>query len=89
MRRNEIPEPICIKFCGITGIRDVIMFFQVFWWWSVKGLGAAGSHILPIPIDFDRRPCNTLVLLLVRDTYDFLVSFRIFIMFLFCTVSEI
>ena len=28
----------------------------------IRGLGAAGGQILPFPIDFDRRPYNTLAL---------------------------
>jgi len=32
------------------------------WWQSVKGFSCGGDQILPLPIDFDRRPYNTLAL---------------------------
>ena len=33
-----------------------------FWWRSVKGFSGGGGQILAFPIDFDRRPYNTLAL---------------------------
>ena len=61
MRRNETPKPIWIKFCVVVDIPDAVTYtnfgdhqLRVFW--------VAGGQISPSPIDFHRRPYNTLAL---------------------------
>ena len=61
MRRTETPKPIWIKFCTVVDIPDVVTYtnfgdhrLRVFW--------VAGGQISPSPIDFHRRPYNTLAL---------------------------
>jgi len=61
MRRTETPEPIWIKFCTVVDIADVVPYtnfgdhrLRVFW--------VAVGQISPSPIDFHRRPYNTLAL---------------------------
>ena len=61
MRRTETPKPIWIKFCMVVDIPDVVTYtnfgdhrLRVFW--------VAGGQISPSPIDFHRRPYNTLAL---------------------------
>ena len=55
MRRTETPKPISIKFYMVVDIPDVVTYT------ILEFLGGGGS-ISPIPIDFHRRPYNTLAL---------------------------
>ena len=57
MRRTETPEPIWIKFCTVVDISDVVTYTN-----RLRGLWVAGGQISPSPIDFHRRPYNTLAL---------------------------
>jgi len=64
MCRTETPKPIWIKFCTVVDITDIVIYtnfrdhrLRVF-----LGGGLAGGQISPFPIDFDRRPYNTLAL---------------------------
>ena len=61
MHRTETPKPFWIKFCKVVDITDIVTYtnfgdhrLRVFW--------VAGGHISPFPIDFHRRPYNTLTL---------------------------
>ena len=45
----------------VVGTPDVITHENFGDDW-IRDLGAAGGQILPFPIDFDRRPYNTLAL---------------------------
>jgi len=61
MRKTETPKPILIKFCVVVDISDIVTYtnfgdhrLMVFW--------VVGGHISPSPIDFHRRPYNTLAL---------------------------
>ena len=61
MSRTEAPKPIWIKFCVVVDIPNVVTYtnfgdhrLSVFW--------VAGGQISPSPIDFHRRPYNTLAL---------------------------
>jgi len=61
MRRTETPKPIWIKFCTFVDIADVVTYtnFGDHRW---RGFWVAGGQISPSPIDFNRRPYNTLAL---------------------------
>ena len=61
MRRNETPYPMWMNFCMTVDIHDVITLVN-FGDDQLRGLGVAGGQILAFPIDFDRRPYNTLAL---------------------------
>jgi len=50
-----------MKFCRMVDIHDMIKQVN-FGDDRLRGLGVAGGQILAYPIDFDRRPCNTLAL---------------------------
>ena len=76
MRRTETLKPIWIKFCTVLDIPDVVTYtnfgehrLRVFF------LGGGGGQISPSPIDFHRRPYNTLALPCERvmDKLQFLV----------------
>ena len=56
MRRTETPKPIWIKFCTVVDIPDVVTYTNFGDHW------VAGGQISPSPIDFHRRPYNTLAL---------------------------
>ena len=60
MRRTETPEPIWIKFCTVVDIADVT--YTNFGDHRLRGFWVAGGQISPSPIDFHRRPYNTLAL---------------------------
>ena len=61
MRRTETPEPIWIKFCVMVDIADVVTYTN-FGDHRLRGFWVAGGQISPSPIDFHRRPYNTLAL---------------------------
>jgi len=61
MRRTETPEPIWIKFCTTVDIADVVTYTN-FGYHRLRGFWVAGGQISPSPIDFHRRPYNTLAL---------------------------
>jgi len=65
MRRTETPKPIWIKFCMVVDISDVVKYTN-FGDHQLRGFWVAGGQISPSPIDFHRRPCNTLALLCER-----------------------
>ena len=60
MRRTETPEPIWIKFWTVVDIADVVTYTN-FGDHRLRGFWVAGGQISPSPIDFHRRPYNTLV----------------------------
>ena len=61
MRRTETPKPIWIKFCVVVDIADVVKYAN-FGDHRLRGFWVAGGQISPSPIDFHRRPYNTLAL---------------------------
>jgi len=61
MRRTETPKPIWIKFCMFVDIADVVTYTN-FGDHRLRGFWVAGGQIFPSPIDFHRRPYNTLAL---------------------------
>ena len=61
MRRTETPKPIWIKFCMVVDIPDVVKYAN-FGDHRLRGFWVAGGQISPSPIDFHRRPYNTLAL---------------------------
>ena len=61
MRRTETPKPIWIKFCTVVDIPDVVTYTN-FGDNRLRGFWVAGGQISPSPIDFHRRPYNTLAL---------------------------
>jgi len=61
MRRTETPEPIWIKFCMMVDIADIFTYTN-FGDHRLRGFWVAGGQISPSPIDFHRRPYNTLTL---------------------------
>ena len=65
MRRTETPKLIWIKFCVVVDIPDVVNYTN-FGDHRLRGFWVAGGQICPSPIDFHRRPYNTLALLCER-----------------------
>jgi len=61
MRRTETPKPIWIKFCMVVDVPDAVTNTN-FGDHRLRGFWMAGGHISPSPIDFHRRPYNTLAL---------------------------
>ena len=61
MRRTETPKPIRIKFCTVVDIADVVTYTN-FGDHRLRDFWVAGGQISPSPIDFHRRPYNTLAL---------------------------
>jgi len=61
MRRTETPKPIWIKFGMVVDIPDVVTY-TIFGDRRLRGFWVAGGQIFPFPIDFHRRPYNTLAL---------------------------
>jgi len=61
MRRIETPKPIWIKCCVVVDIPDVVTYTN-FGDHRLSGFWVAGGQISPSPIDFHRRPYNTLAL---------------------------
>jgi len=61
MRRTETPKPIWIKFCMVVDIPDVVKYAN-FGDHRLRGFWVAAGQISPSPIDFHRRPYNTLAL---------------------------
>ena len=61
MRRTETPKPIWIKFCTVVDIPDLVNYAN-FGDHRLRGFWVAGGQISPSPIDFHRRPYNTLAL---------------------------
>ena len=54
-------NPIWIKFCVVVDIPDVVKYTN-FGDHLLSGFWVAGGQISPSPIDFHRRPYNTLAL---------------------------
>ena len=71
MRSTETPQPIWIKFCDMVDIADVVTYIN-FGDHRLRGFWGAGSQISPSPIDFHRRPYNTLALPCERVILGFL-----------------
>ena len=61
MRRTETPKPIWTKFCVMVDIPDIVTYTN-FGDHRLRGFWVAGGQISPSPIDFHRRPYNTLAL---------------------------
>ena len=61
MRRTETPEPIWITFCMAVDIADIVTYTN-FGDHRLRGFWVAGGQNSPSPIDFRRRPYNTLAL---------------------------
>jgi len=61
MRRTETPKPIWIKFCVVVDIPDIVTYTN-FGDRRLRGFWVAVGQIFPSPIDFHRRPYNTLAL---------------------------
>ena len=61
MRRTETHKSIWIKFCVVVDIPDVVTYTN-FGDHRLRGFWVAGGQISPSPIDFRRRPYNTLAL---------------------------
>ena len=61
MRSTETPKPIWIKFCTVVDIADVVTYTH-FGDHRLRGFWVAGGQISLFPIDFHRRPYNTLAL---------------------------
>ena len=61
MRRTETPKPVWIKFCTVVDIPEVVAYTN-FGDHRLRGFWVAGGQISPSPIDFHRRPYNTLAL---------------------------
>jgi len=61
MRRTETPKLIWMKFCTLIVITDIVTYTN-FGDHRLRGFWVAGGQISPFPIDFDRRPYNTLAL---------------------------
>jgi len=57
MRRTETPKPIWKKFCVVVDITDTNFGDH-----RLRSFWGAGGQITPFPIDFHRRPYNTLAL---------------------------
>jgi len=61
MRRTDTPKPIWIKFCMVVDIPGIVTYTN-FGDHRLRGFWVAGGQISPFPIDFHRRPYNTLAL---------------------------
>jgi len=61
MRRTETPKLILMKFGMFVDIPDVVTYTN-FGDHRLRGFLVAGGQISPSPIDFHRRPYNTLAL---------------------------
>jgi len=61
MRRTETPKEIWITFCMVVDIADLVTY-TYFGDNRLRGFWVAGGQISPPPIDFHRRPYNTLAL---------------------------
>ena len=61
MRRIETPKPIWVKFCTVVDITDGIIYTN-FVDHRLRNFLGGGGQISPFPVDFDRRPYNTLAL---------------------------
>ena len=61
MRRTENPEAIWLKFGMLVDITDVVTYTN-FGDHRLRGFWVAAGQIFPTPIDFHRRPYNTLAL---------------------------
>ena len=74
MRRTETPEPIWTKFCMTVDTADLVTYTN-FADHRLRGFWVAGGQISQSPIDFHRRPYNTLALPCERviDKLQFLV----------------
>ena len=88
MRRTETPNPISIKFCVVVDVPDVVKYAN-FGDHRLRGFWLAGGQISPSPIDFHRRPYNTLALPCERvmDNLQFLVLVFAVLMSKLCNVS--
>jgi len=61
MRRTETSKLIWIKFCLFVDITDIVTYTN-FGDRRLRGFLVAWGQISPFPIDFDRRPYNSLAL---------------------------
>ena len=61
MRTTETPKPIWIKLCTMVDITYMVTHTN-FGDHRLRGFRVAGGQISPFPIDFHRRPYNTLAL---------------------------
>jgi len=61
MRRTETPKPIFTKFSAVVEIPDLVNYTN-FGHHRLRGFGWRGLKFPPSPIDFHRRPYNTLAL---------------------------
>jgi len=61
MCRTETPKSIWIKFCAVVDIPDAVSYTN-FGDHRLRGFWVSGGQISPSPIDFYRRPYNTLAL---------------------------
>jgi len=59
MRRTETPKPIWIKFCTVVDITDIVTYTNV-GDHRLRGFWTSVGQISSYPIDFHRRPYNTL-----------------------------
>jgi len=83
MRRTETPKPIWIKFCVVVDIPDIVTYTN-FGDHRLRGFWVAGGQISPSPVDFHRRPYNTLAQR-VMDKLQFIVLICCNIHTGFCT----
>jgi len=70
----------------VVDIRDVITCFK-FGDDRFRGLASAEGQILPFPIDFDGRPCNTLTLP-CECGYCRTLNFSVFACWTTCTSNQ-
>jgi len=61
MRRTKTPKPILIKFCTVVDIPNAVTYTN-FEDHRLRRFWMAQGQIFPSPIDFHRRPYNTLAL---------------------------
>jgi len=58
-RRTETPKPIWIKFCTVVDITDIVTYTNV-GDHRLRGFWTSVGQISSYPMDFRRRPYNTL-----------------------------
>jgi len=58
MRGNDTPSPICVKFCRMVGIPDIIICAN-FGDDRLRSLGVSVGQILPFPIGFRHHSYNS------------------------------
>jgi len=62
MRGNKTPYLICIRFCTLVDIPDIIIYAN-FGDDRFRGLWVAEGQSLPFSIDFDRLPCECVMMM--------------------------